>query len=92
MADGYVQVADDGQGKRVGNYAVKLPAGTVVADKDGVLTTLTADTTLFLQRVVLTDSRGEEVDVADPLWRDAMLDAAARTNELLELILATLEK
>lgn len=64
MTDGYVQVAIDGVGKKVGNFAVTLPAGTIVTDKDGVQSALAVNATVFLQRVVLVDSKGAEIDMS----------------------------
>lgn len=56
MADeGFVQVAVDSTGKRIANFAVTLPAGTVVTNADGSTTTLAVDTPVFLQRVVIGD-------------------------------------
>ena len=65
MADGFVQVQPDSIGKRVGNVAVILPGGTLVADADGVETLLADDTTVFLQRVVISDEDGKPVKFED---------------------------
>jgi hypothetical protein len=61
-APGYIQLAADGSGKRVANFAVALPAGTLVTDGDGNQTVLSAATTVFVQRVALTDSSGNAID------------------------------
>lgn len=47
---------DIGTGKRIGNAVVTLPAGTVLTNADGTITTLANDTPVFLQRVVIGDS------------------------------------
>jgi hypothetical protein len=60
--EGYVQVAVDSTGKRIGNFAVVLPVGTLVSDADGTQTALSAATTVFVQRVALTDSSGNAID------------------------------
>lgn len=53
---GFVQGPPDvGTGKRIGNAVVTLPAGTVVTNYDGTSTTLSVDTQVYLQKVVLAD-------------------------------------
>lgn len=53
---GFVQGPPDvSTGKRIGNSVVTLPAGTVVTNYDGTTTTLSVDTQVYLQRVVLAD-------------------------------------
>lgn len=58
----YVQVAPDGSGRRIANFAVALPAGTAVTDSDGVVSYLSAETTVFLQRVAIADSEGNIIE------------------------------
>jgi hypothetical protein len=54
--DAYVQVAADATGgKRIANFAVTLPAGTLVTDADGVQTALSVETTVFVQRTAVSD-------------------------------------
>lgn len=84
--EAYMQVAPDSSGKRVANFAVALPVGTAVTDGDGVVTYLAAETTVFLQRVVLTDSDGEPVDFKDK-GQDAIVLMLTNIYELLQLTL-----
>jgi hypothetical protein len=60
--NGYAQVAPDSTGKRIANFAIVLPVGTLVSDADGTQTALSAATTVFVQRVALTDSSGNAID------------------------------
>lgn len=46
---------DVSTGKRISNAVVTLPSGTVVTNYDGTTTTLSVDTQVYLQRVVLAD-------------------------------------
>lgn len=85
MADAYVQVATDGAGKRIANFPVTLPVGTIVVDADGTQTALSAATTVYLQRVVLTDTRGVAVDrFFDEDWQSKMLDEQRCIRRLLQ--------
>jgi hypothetical protein len=82
--EGFVRVAADSTGKRVSSLAVTLPAGTRTTDKDGLVTILTADTTVFVQHVLLVDESGEPIDVA------GMVREQKETNEWLSQILDAL--
>jgi hypothetical protein len=62
VTNGYAQVAPDSTGKRIANFAIVLPVGTLVSDADGTQTALSAATTVFVQRVALTDSSGNAID------------------------------
>lgn len=54
-AEGYVQVAADGAGKKIDAAAVTVPLGTVITASDGTTSTLTSDTVYYRQSVVLGD-------------------------------------
>jgi hypothetical protein len=88
--DGYVQLAADGSGRRVANYAVKVPAGTVVLDASGTASALAAETTVFLQRVALSDGEGNELDLAAAAWKTAVLAELRAGRQLLQKLLGDL--
>jgi hypothetical protein len=78
MAAGHIQLQPDSTGKRVGNVPVRLPVGTIVVDGDGVETALTTATTVFLQRVVLTDSTGVDLDWTENDRQQEIIDELQR--------------
>lgn len=55
MAEGYVQGATDGTGKKVEARAITVPAGTQITDSDGTITTLTADAVYYRQVTAIAD-------------------------------------
>ena len=78
MAEAFVQLAADGAGKRVRNVTAEVlqPDGTVA--------------TVYMQVLTLADAEGKILDLEAAAWRSAMLEAALKTNELLERIMETL--
>lgn len=54
-AEGLVQVPTDGVGKRIEATAITIPAGTVITNGDGTLTTLASDTVVYRQVVAIGD-------------------------------------
>lgn len=62
-AKGFVKGPPDiGGGKSISNLAVVVPAGTVVTNSDGSVSTLTADATFYIQKVALSDSKGNTIE------------------------------
>ena len=60
---GFIQGPPDiGTGKRIANLTVTLPAGTQVVNADGSTTTLAADAVVYIQKVALSDSKGNTLE------------------------------
>lgn len=89
-SQGTVGALDATSGKRISNAVVMLPAGTVLTNADGTTTTLSVDTPVFLQRVVIGDPltlQGAEVRGSRLQVQDRALDVLERIAETMEAIL-----
>jgi hypothetical protein len=64
MADiaGFVQGPVDSTGKRIANSTYILRIGSRVINADGTFTVLTADTPVYLQKIVLSDMYGQPIE------------------------------
>lgn len=79
--DNFVQVAPDSSGKRLAMIQALLRAGTPVLNADGTVTTLAADTTVYIEKVVITDTMGRPIlDFAGLDRQEAMLQELRRIS------------